>query len=173
MVEVIWGILNIGILIYFVIICLKSTKIIREKLGVFAVLIFVFGLLSFVGKPNDENPKIKIFDLQDQIKEAKLNRFVGNTYSIEKKLEDNLMSQIELSIKFGENGNEKKLLTAYTNRSGFVSGTNWKTEMVNIQKSKTENKCYYNISGTLEWRLLGLKVYSEPKDFEGEMELKK
>jgi hypothetical protein len=173
MVELIWGILNITILIYFIIICFKSTKIIREKLGAFAVLIFVFGLLSFIGAPNDENPKIKIFDLQNQTKEAKLNRFKGNTYLLRRKLDDNLMTKIELSISFGENENGKNLLTAYTSRTGFVSGTNWKTENISVEKSKTENKCFYNISGILEWRLLGLKIYSEPKDFDGEVELKK
>ena len=72
---------------------------------------------------------------------------------------------------FGEN--ENKLISAQTNRSGFVIGTNWNVENVSIEKSKTDNKCFYNVSGTLEWKILGLKIYSESKYFKGEVELKK
>ena len=122
---------------------------------------------------NDENTKIQSFDIQNQVKKANLNTFNGNTYIAQKRLDDNLISEIELLVKFGENENGKELLTSNIDRTGFVSGTNWKTEMVSIGKSKTENKCLYNISGTLEWKLLGFKIYSESKKFDGEMELKK
>ncbi len=173
MLELIWGILNITVLVYFIIICFKSTKIIREKLGILASLIFVFGLLSFISRPNDENSKANVFELENQTRKAKPKAFNENTYFISKTLEDNLMSKIELSVKYGENEKGKKLLTAFIDRSGFVSGTSWKTEMVSVEKSIIKNKCLYRISGTLEWRLLGLKIYSQPKDFNGEMELKK
>jgi hypothetical protein len=60
----------------------------------------------------------------------------------------------------------------HTNRSGFQSEQIGRPRWLIFKKKPKLNKCYYNVSGTLEWRLLGLKVYSEPKDFEGEMELK-
>jgi hypothetical protein len=169
MLELIWGLLNIAILIYFVIICFKSTKVIKEKLGIFASLIFVLGLLSFIVKPSDEESKSKIFDLQNPT--IKQNMFKENTFSTRIILEENLTTSIEMSIMFGENKN--KLISAQTNRSGFVSGTNWNVENVTIEKSKTDNKCFYNVSGRLEWKILGLKIYSESKYFKGEAELKK
>ncbi|UOK42213.1 MULTISPECIES: hypothetical protein [Flavobacterium] len=166
MVEIIWGILNIAILIYFVIVCFKSTKIIREKLGVFAALIFVFGLLSFVAVPKDESSKTKSFHFSN-------NKFHGNTYLKSVKLEDNLATEIELTVKFGENEKEKKILSAHTNRNGFVSGTNWKVEAVSVENSKKENKYLYEVSGILEWKILGLKIYSESKYFKGNIKLTK
>jgi hypothetical protein len=169
MLELIWGLINIAILIYFVIICFKSTKVIKEKLGIFASLIFVLGLLSFIAKPSDEESKSEIFDLQNPT--IKQNTFKGNTFSTRIILEENLTTTIGMSIMFGEN--ENKLISAQTNRSGFVSGTNWNVENVSIEKSKTDNKCFYNVSGTLEWKILGLKIYSESKYFKGEVELKK
>ena len=79
MLELIWGLINIAILIYFVIICFKSTKVIKEKLGIFASLIFVLGLLSFIAKPSDEESKSEIFDLQNPT--IKQNTFKGNIFS--------------------------------------------------------------------------------------------
>lgn len=50
-----WSILNIGLFLFFIIICFKATKLIREKLGLIATIVFVFGLLSFVGNSNNHN----------------------------------------------------------------------------------------------------------------------
>lgn len=173
MLALLWGILNITVIVYFLIICIKSTKIISEKLGALASLIFVFGLLSFSSNPTDEPSKTKVFELERQANNEKPKVFNGNTYNIRKSLEDNLVSKIELAVTFGENENGKKRLTAYSYRNGFVCGTNWKTSMIMVEKSKTENKCFYNLSGIIEWRLLGLTLYSEPKHFKGALELKK
>ncbi len=77
MLELLWGILNIAILIYFIIICFKVIKIVRENLGGIATLVFVIGLMSFISKPNDQNNKIKTFEVKDEsvIKDEKKNRW--------------------------------------------------------------------------------------------------
>ena len=167
MIELIWGILNIAVGIYFVVICLLSTKIIREKLGFLASLVFVFGILSFVSKPNNEGEKSKVIDLQTQ------SNFEGNTYLKNVILENNIAAEIIFMVKFGEIGKEKKLISAQVNRSGFVSGTNWETENITFEKSDFENKYVYNVNGTLEWKIFGLKLYSESKEFKGLIELVK
>ena len=172
MLELIWGILNIAILIYFIIICFKATKIIRENIGKMASVIFVLGLLSFIGKSTEENTKTKSFNLQSINETIEKNNFNGNTYSREKQLDNNLISNINISILFGENKNEKKLLNANVNRTGFVSGTDWKTKNINVSKLK-RNTYQYNITGTIDWRILGIKLYTELKEFEGTIELKK
>lgn len=165
MIQLIWAVLNLVILIYFIIICFKSTRVIREKLGVLAAFVFILGLLSLIGTPNNEHETQKIFDLQNK---AEADPFKGNTRLIESKLEDNLTTEIQLTIKVEENKNERKPLTAFTNRSGFVMGTSWKTEMITVNHSETENKYFYEVFGTLEWKLMGLKMYSQRKKFKGE-----
>ena len=172
MLELFWGILNIAILIYFIIICFKATKIIRENLGTMASIIFVFGLLSFIGKPNQENTKNKTFNLQSISEAKENNKFNGNTYLREKKLENNLMTDIGISISFGENKIEKKLLNANVYRNGFISGTDWETKHINVSKLKN-NTYQYNVIGTIDWRILGIKLYTELKEFDGKIELKK
>jgi len=167
MIELIWSLLNIVIFIYFVIICFKATKIIRDKLGVFAALLFVFGLLSFIVRPNDEKFISKTFDLNEH------GKLEGDNYSRELKLEDNLTTEIRLYIAFREDERVKKLISAQTHRSGFVSGTNWNVEMINVEKLKEENNYFYHVRGVLEWNILGMKIYSEPKNFKGKAKLTK
>ncbi|WP_269227507.1 hypothetical protein [Flavobacterium eburneipallidum] len=172
MLELIWGILNIAILIYFIIICFKATKIIRENLGGLAALVFVLGLLSFMGKTNKENTGFKNFNLEEETEKIENPNSNRNVYHTDKSLEDNLMTAIEMSILFTENTIEKKAINASVQRDGFISGTDWETTNVSLSKLNN-NKYSYNVLGKLEWRILTITVYTEMKEFKGEIELKK
>jgi hypothetical protein len=55
MLYLFWGLLNISLFLYFIIICFRATKLLREKGGLPASIIFVFGLLSFIGQSNVDN----------------------------------------------------------------------------------------------------------------------
>jgi len=171
MIELIWGILNIIIFIYFIIICFKSVKIIKEKIGVLAALVFVLGILSFASKQNDKNLADKNIDFLNQTNPKKA--FNGNSFFQEVKLEDNLSSKIRLSILVGEKGNELIILNANCSREGFVSGANWNVENIDIDKQKDKNYCNYFVSGFMEWKILGITLYSERKTFMGNAILKK
>lgn len=172
MLELIWGILNIVILIYFIIICFQAVKVIRENLGGMAALILVLGLLSFKVKSKDENDKIKTFDLQNVSQKTAPDKIEGNTYLKEKKLEENLLTDFHMLIKFGEDNNEIKLLTAYVNRTGIEMGTEWKPSTVFLNKVHT-NLYEYHISGSIDWKISGIKFYTQAKEFNGKIELKK
>jgi hypothetical protein len=173
MLELIWGILNIVILIYFIIICFQATKIIRENLGGMATLILVLGLLSFIGsKPNNENNTFQTFDLQNGNKINANHKFNGNTFSTDKLLEENVTTKIGLSILFKENNLEKELVAATIHRDGFISGTEWKANHINMTRLDRMNY-EYQLSGTLDWKILGIKIYTEIKEFNGKIELKK
>ena len=78
MLELIWGILNVFLLIYFIIICFKSVRIVKEKLGLFASFIFVIGLLSFISKPDKKNLTGKNIDVINQTNPKKA--FNGNSF---------------------------------------------------------------------------------------------
>ncbi len=170
MLELIWGILNFTILIYFFFLCFQATKKIRDNFGGIAALVFVLGLVSFISKPNKENSSFQTFDLQ---KEANFpNKHTGNIFSTDKLLEENLTTKISLSIQFGENNSEKKLLKAEIYRDGFVSGTEWKATNVTVSPLNQINH-QYQASGILYWKILGVTLYSQAKEFNGIIELKK
>lgn len=53
MFEIIWGILNLFLLIAFFIISFKAVKLTKEKLGMLSAMILGFGMLSFITKNNN------------------------------------------------------------------------------------------------------------------------
>lgn len=169
MLELIWLLINLSIIIYFIIICFKTAKFIREKMGVFALGIFVFVLLSAAGLDKKLSENDQMFNLN---KSSDNNKFAGDTFLVQKNLEDNLLSKITFFLKYGENAEGKKLLSAHTSLTGIVGGTNWTTNDIYVDKLENTDTCTYTISGIREWRLIGFKIYSEKKDFKGKIELK-
>ena len=127
MLYLLWGLLNIGLFLFFILICFKATKLIIEKLGLFASLVFVFGLLSFIGYSNNENNepntnKIKTwkFVSEDSLKN---NQSDILKYDLKK----TLVSKYDLGIKYGIDRQRKNNIpiSAYSTTTGFISGTNW------------------------------------------------
>ncbi|MEC4049647.1 hypothetical protein OX284_009425 [Flavobacterium sp. SUN046] len=170
MLELLWGILNIGILIYFIIICFKAIKIVRDNLGGIATLVFVIGLMSFISKPNEENNKVKTFKIKDESIIKGVEKSNRNVFSQDIVLEKELASTIRATITFKEYDQKIRLLNAYADRSGFVSGIDWKASNVDITKN-TDNSFNYQITGTKDWRILGLRVYTQFKIFKGKFKL--
>ena len=171
MLELLWGILNGFLLIYFIVICFKSVRILKKNLGIFASFIFVIGLLSFISKPDKKNIADKNIDVLNQTNPKKA--FNGNSFFREITLEDNLTSKIGLSILVGENEPDLIILNANCYRSGFISGTNWNVENIKIDKEKNKKFCTYMVRGIMEWKILGITIYSETKSFTGNALLKK
>lgn len=172
MLELIWGILNFAILIYFIIICFQAVKIIRANLGGITIVILILGLLSFKMKLNDENHKAKTFDLQNASQETESDKFQGNTYFKDIRLEENLVTDFYILIKYGENKNEIQLLTAYINRNGIEMGTEWKPSTVLL--NKVHNDLYeYHVSGSIDWKILGINFYTQLKEFDGKIKLER
>ena len=88
-------------------------------------------------------------------------------------MEDDLTSNIGLSILVGEKEAELVILNANCYRSGFISGTNWNVENIEVDKQKNKRYCSYLVRGIMEWKILGITVYSEHKTFIGNAILKK
>lgn len=169
MLEIIWGILNIGILIYFIIICFKAAKIIRENLGGWATLVFVLGLLSFMGRKEEDN-SFKSFNLQEEKKDV-VQKSSEYSRSKEILLEDNLATQIKARIMYGKDSTGKKLLKATASRDGFVSGTYWEPSHFLVSKLDNKDNYEYDVIGTLGWKILGIRLYTESKRFNGKIKL--
>jgi len=171
MIELFWGILNLVILTYFIIICFKVIKIVRENLGGIATLIFVLGLLSLLITPTEENNTFDFENENNENKEITQNKFTGFTLK-EIELEENLASKLYTSIHFGDNNIERKLLKARTYRNGFTSGIDWEISHINVAKVNNDIYEYY-VTGRKVWRILRIQIYSEHKVFNGQFALKK
>jgi len=170
MTYLLWGLFNIGLLLFFIIICFKVTKLIREKLGLFASIIFVFGLLSFVGHSNNDNNKESN---SNQIKTWKftsediLSR--NGTYLLDVDLEETLVSKYDLDIEYGKDrhGEMNIPISASSSKTGLVIGTNWKPVSIIVNKTNDNKKFEYLVEGVVEWKLLGATIYSRLKEYKG------
>jgi len=167
MFELIWGLFNGVLLIYFFIICIRLLKILKEKMGILATLIFVLVLFSFFSKSNNNN----LADINYKNSELPKKKYVENSFFQQVILEDNLSSKISLSILVNEKDNE--IIKANCSREGFISGTNWIVENVYVEKQLGNNYCNYTVSGIMEWKILGINLYDELKNFEGKSILKR
>ncbi|MBO9586753.1 MAG: hypothetical protein J7574_21515 [Flavobacterium sp.] len=166
MIQLIWGILNVGLFIGLFVFSAKKAAEIRKKVGLSVAILFSFFALSFVTRPTNEQEDKKFEFENRETNTQSLNR---NTYFSKIILEDDLSTKIELdAICDGEN-----VRSALIQRSGFISGTTWHTEYININKTEKKNTFEYQAGGTRKWILLGIEIYSEYKDFSGMGEFKR
>lgn len=169
MIYLLWGLLNFGLFLFFIVICFKATKFIREKLGLLASIFFAVGLLSFIGQSNnDDNTEPN----SNQIKTWKFN--LDSTKSNESEslnidLEKTLVSKYYMGIKYGKSleGDLNIPISAYSSIDGFVSGTNWKPLDIIVNRTIDNKKFEYIVSGVVEWKLLWTTLYSQSKTYKG------
>lgn len=174
MAYLIWGLLNLGILIYFFLTCFKLVKVARNHIGGFATVVFVFGLLSFVGGSKSESNSVKFnqtktfkFTLEDSIElnSSKYSHVI---------LEDHLVSKYDLGLIYGKEPTSKRNtpISAYSGTTGLVMGTNWKPLNISVLKTSDNDKFKYVVHGIVEWKLLGSTIYTQFKVYQGSVLLK-
>jgi len=170
MIYLIWGLLNIGLIIYFLTICIKVTKLVREKMGLFVTVFFVLTLLSFIGNANKDSYRKTANSNQtktwNNTSEDSLTLHIPAFQRIE--MEKNLVTSYELVVLYGKDRNDNIVpLSASTSNSGFIAGTEWIPKSIEIDKTNDNNKYNYSVTGIVEWHLLGTTVYTQMKRFNG------
>lgn len=171
MLHIFWLLLNIGIGLYFLLICFKVTKLAREKIGLIATLVLVFGLVSFIGnankndeslEPNSNKIKTWKFNFMDSLKS-------NENYLVKTLLEKNSISNYQLSIQYGKTypENENIPISAYSTSEGFGSCTKWIPKLIILNRTANNINFEYDVSGIVEWKLLGATLYTEIKNYKG------
>jgi hypothetical protein len=176
MLYLIWALLNIGLFFYFLVICFKATKLIRERIGLLACVIFVFGLLSFAGgsgsvsvesnQPSNRYKKGE-FMAPDSIKQQ-ANRSMSII------LEKTFVLNYNLYLQYFQD-NESHInipISASSSCTGLSSGTDWEPVTINVTKTAYADKFEYIVIGEVEWKLLGCKSYTQPKIYRGIVSIK-
>lgn len=166
MLYLIWGLLNLGLVIYFLVIGFKATKLVKEKIGLFAAVFLVLGFLSFLGQPATDihnNSSIS----WDFASEDSLNHVQTNFVQIA--LEDNWISKKNLLVKYGtdKRGLINIPISAYSSKTGFSNGTIWRPKSIKVSTTDDNNKFQYHVVGVVEWKLLGATIYTQLKKFNG------
>jgi hypothetical protein len=170
MMYLIWGLLNIGILIYFLTICFKVTKLVREKMGLFVTVFFVIMLLSFIGNANKDSYSKTTNSNQTKTwnnsSEDSLTFYTSYLPRIE--MEKNLVTSYSLEVFYGKDKNNHIVpKSAYTSNTGFIAGTKWTPISIEIKETSDKNKYSYSVLGVVDWNLLGTTIYTQQKRFNG------
>lgn len=176
MLYLIWGLLNIGLLIYFLIICYKVIKIVREKMGLLATVFFIVVLLSLIGSISKDSynkaTDSKKTETWNNTSEDSL--FIDTSYLPKIELENNLVTSYYLFVFYGKNKNNYLVPeSAYTAQTGFVAGTKWTPMMTSLYRTNDKNKYSYSVYGIVHWKLLGIPIYTQQKKFKGTILTKK
>jgi len=167
MIYLIWGILNLGLLIYFLMICFNAIKLIRQKIGLLATIVFVIGLLSFCRSSDDNNNK-------DLNQEKTWNFAYSDSLVqspeplLEISLEKTLTIEYQLEVIYSRNKQNINVpQSAFLVTNGFICGTNWIPKSISVYKTNDNNKFQYHVYGIVEWKLLGGTVYTQKKEYNG------
>ena len=174
MLYLIWTFLNIALAVYFIILCFQAARLLKEQIGLYATVIFTFGLLSFVANSGKnkgsigENQAVKkwTYFSRDSLRS-------GSLQSAHATIDKTWISEIELMVLFGsdKSSNQTVPVEAYSRWSGFVSGFDWEPVLISVDATAgPENK--YSVVVILHWKLLGASVYSQLRTYKGPIELK-
>jgi len=158
MIYLIWSVLNLIVLVCFLFICFSVLKPIKENLGLLAVVIFVVGCLSFIkGSVMNDQQGISVDpEIKGQIVEGE-------------NVQKEMFFSIELLYVHAKDTLSNEM-HGTTVKTGLVIGHEWKPAVSRL--SLKDHKIKYFCSGIHDWKLLGLTLYSEPKEFEGVIEMK-
>ncbi len=166
MIQLIWGLLNLILSLFFLLTCFRALKLVREKWGIFSAIVFTFGLLSFCSRPSGQ--PLNKENIVNRWTFAPDSSIIKNTsQSTTLMLEKNLISNYNLELTYGthKNSQTKVPVKAWAFTSGFVMGTQWRPEFVSVTPQK--NGFHYLVNGIYEWKLLGVSLYSQVKTYKG------
>lgn len=165
MLQLIWSALNIALLVYFIVICFRAARLLREHSGLFASLLFGLGLLSFIGQSGKDKKAQSSVVKQGFVARDRLNPASVRSHDIA--LEKSLGSSIDLTILYGKDSTGKTVpIDAFSRRNGFVGGLEWVPDRIQVKPTADGDDFNYTVVGTLHWKLLSATVYSQRKRYE-------
>ena len=170
MVQLLWSILNIGIFIFFIVVSVKATKLVREKMGILAALVLVFGLLSFISRKADApNLEPGSSTLRTWKFVTDIRPYINDINKIDIVFDNNIISKSVVSVRYGKDTQTGlvKPLKAHTYIKGLVAGTSWRPVSVQVSPTAVPNEFIYEVNGVVEWKLLGTTIISQAKEWTG------
>jgi hypothetical protein len=152
MIYLLWSSINLIALWWFLYVCFSVLKLIKEHLGMPALVIFLLGSLSFVmGTVTSDKPQTSLS--QDMVPGMQT-------------VDEQLLYSTTLSYAVPKDSSSNEI-KGDVFQSGLVIGHAWKPIPPTLYFK--EGKLNYTIMGTHEWKLLGLTLYSQPQRFTGQI----
>ncbi|MCO6175167.1 hypothetical protein NHF50_08910 [Flavobacterium sp. NRK F10] len=132
---------------------------IKENIGYFASVLFIIVFLSFISKNNEESNTVNVIHFENK------NNFNKDKLFDKIVLEDYFTTKYTLNITYEKRNSKDNLpVSAYSMEEGLIAGTEWIQNDITIHK--IDNTIFeVNVYGSIKWKLLNLKIYSQEKKF--------
>ncbi|TDE16771.1 hypothetical protein [Dyadobacter psychrotolerans] len=152
MIYLLWSVLNLAALIWFLFICFGVLKLIRQDMGLGAVVIFVIGSLSLISN-----------SVKNRKPDLPFGRVVKNEKVETFQIKSGLLYHIDLMYILPDTmGKEIKSTTV---KYGVVIGHEWKPAFSQVNFKK--GHLHYYAVGMHEWKFMGLTLYTEDVELKG------
>jgi hypothetical protein len=165
-----WFILNVVLSIALIYYAFKAFSYLKPRFGSIISLIFVFGLLSFIGGSGKRSGSNSIKPTEFYPVNSIENNSTKNISVI---LEQNRISSYKLMIWYGKDKYSGKIVpvSAWALLLGVSGCTDWSPMMINAKTTLDESALEYEVYGTLKWKLLNIEIYAEPKHWKGVVQI--
>jgi len=140
----------------------KGKQIFKPQFKVVSIFIMIIGIVQIISASNSEKNTNRITITDDYNKK-------NNSEIKEVLLENNLVFDINMLVKYSINQNEYIPIESNSYLTGLVSGYVWEFKSINTNSYKPDEKAEFIASGILKWNLFGINIYSELKTFRGNL----
>lgn len=170
MIQILWAVLNIGLMIAFIFVFIRATKLIKQQLGWWAAAVLVFGWAASCSRQDTRHSEIQNIEKRGFVSQDS----VGTIRQVRVDLEDNLAFSNTLMIYCGEDlvSKQTRPINASCSLLGIIIGVAWEPRMISVQKVSSDATLSYTVDGKMNWTLLGMLVYTQHKMYRGSTSLK-
>ncbi|SOD79237.1 hypothetical protein [Spirosoma fluviale] len=161
-----WGLLNLGLAITIFVISWRNFRIYSKRYGSLATGILLLLTASMCQSPGKKQPAgANPAAFQTTISSSLIQENGPRSYYIQ--LTDFGFSKLTQSVILNQTSDSTTAqLSSFVNLTGFMSGIHW-TSIYTSVTLDADRHLRYNSSGTLQWSLLGIPVYTQVKYFTG------
>ncbi|ADB39182.1 hypothetical protein [Spirosoma linguale] len=163
-----WGLLNLGLAITVFVISWRNFRIYSERYGSVAtgiLLLLTASMCQSLGtkQPAGANPAA----FQTTVSGSLIPDDGPHSYYVQ--LADFGFSKLTQGIILNRASDSTTAqLSSYVNLTGFMSGIHWTSIYTSVTVGANRH-LQYNSSGTLQWLLLGIPIYTQVKYFTGDV----
>ena len=157
-----WTAVNGVVLIYFVAAGFYALQAIWQRLGRWPLLVLLFGVYTWgtlAQQPGANAPT------PPQQPLSALHAGVPTRLSIP--LENHYLTALALATTYWERPATIWRLPSHVYFTGFRFGTAWHGALAQV--TRNEKVLTYEVEGTMDWQLLGVTLYQQPKHLHGQV----
>ena len=170
MLQVLWMILNVCLYCYFIYLAFNSLKLVRNEFGRWASIVFGFGLFAFTCTPNNNNThgddKKWTFNNPDSIM-PNTKKFMWV------ELAHSWTNKYMLNLEYGRHKTTGEWVPIWAGSSidGTYGAIEYTPNSITIDETK-DGRFQYDVYAETKWTLLGMRILSNTKRYEGTVSLK-